>query len=132
MITLKTVQAGKLRHEIQVKDFAALYSDMPEPQGGEGSAPEPHDYFDLSLGACKALTAILYARHKGMALDGLTVTVHRDDSEERQGLYRLAVTLELQGQLTDAEKERLVTIADRCPIHKLMTSTEVRIETALG
>lgn len=132
MITLKTVEAGKLRHSIDVEDFSALFTDVPANLGGEGSAPDPHDYFDLSLGACKALTIFLYARHKQLPLEKLTVTVSRDDSQERKGLYQLSVTLAPEGDLRDEDKAKLVEIGERCPIHKLMTSTEVRIETMLA
>ncbi|WP_115717740.1 OsmC family protein [Gallaecimonas mangrovi] len=132
MITLETVEAGKLRHRVQVEHFDALFADVPQALGGEGTAPDPHDYFDLSLGACKALTIFLYARHKKLPLETLTVTVSRDDSEERKGKYQLSVTLAMAGDLSDDEKAKLVDIGDKCPIHKLMTSTEVSISTALA
>ncbi|MNG25525.1 hypothetical protein D3C84_1103940 [compost metagenome] len=58
--------------------------------------------------------------------------VSRDDSEERQGVYRLSVQLDLHGALDEAQRQQLLRIADRCPVHKLMTSTEVQITTRLG
>ncbi|EKE74953.1 OsmC family protein [Gallaecimonas xiamenensis] len=132
MITLQTVSAGQLRHRIDVPNFEALYTDVAQDLGGEGSAPDPHDYFDLALGSCKALTLFLYARHRQLPLEKLTVTVTRDASEEKKGLYRLAVTLKAEGDLSDGDRQKLMEIADRCPIHKLMTSTEVRIDTSLA
>lgn len=109
-----------------------LHSDVSAEFGGEGSAPEPHDLFDAALGACKALTLALYAKQKGLPLDGLDVKLNRDDSQERQGIYRLDVELTLHGALDDAQRQQLLRIADKCPIHKLLTSSEVQISTLLS
>jgi len=129
MIRIRT-EAG-LRHRIEVGDHL-LHTDVPASLGGEGSGPEPHDLFDSALGACKALTLMLYARQRGLPLDSLEVRVSRDDGQERQGLYRLTVELELHGALDNAQRQQLLRIADKCPVHKLMTSTEVQVETRLG
>ncbi|NQD92396.1 OsmC family protein [Pseudomonas sp. CrR25] len=108
-----------------------LHSDVPVELGGTGAAPEPHDLFDAALGACKALTMALYAKQRGLPLDGLDVQVSRDDSEERQGIYRLAVSLTLHGELDDAQRQQLLRVADKCPVHKLMTTSEVQVVTQL-
>jgi putative redox protein len=60
------------------------------------------------------------------------VEVTRDDSEEQKGKYHLNVKLTLKGVLTDQQRDELHRIADRCPIHKLMTTAEVSIETKLS
>lgn len=109
-----------------------LYSDVSVELGGEGAAPEPHDLFDAALGACKALTLALYAKQRGIPLEGLDVQLSRDDSQERQGVYRLDVELTLHGALDDAQRQQLLRIADKCPIHKLMTSSEVQVSTQLS
>ena len=71
-----------------------------------------------------------YAKRNGIPLEGTDVQLERDDSEERKGVYVLKVALTFHGPLDDAQKKRLHDVVARCPIHKLMTSTEVRIETA--
>ncbi|MDO9618041.1 MAG: OsmC family protein [Pseudomonas sp.] len=109
-----------------------LHSDVSVELGGAGSAPEPHDLFDAALGACKALTLALYAKQRGLPLDGLDVKLNRDDSQERQGIYRLDVELTLHGALDDAQRQQLLRVADKCPIHKLMTSSEVQVSTQLS
>lgn len=119
-----------LRHSIEIGEHL-LHTDVPAEFGGEASGPEPHDLFDAAIGACKALTLMLYARQKGMPLEGLDVRVNRDDSEERQGVYRLAVQLDLHGPLDEAQRQQLLRIADKCPVHKLVTSSEVQITTQL-
>lgn len=109
-----------------------LHSDVSVELGGEGSAPEPHDLFDAALGACKALTLALYAKQRGLPLEGLDVKLNRDDSQERQGIYRLDVELTLHGALDDAQRQQLLRVADKCPIHKLMTSSTVEVSTQLS
>lgn len=103
--------------------------DMPPPQG---AGPDPHDYFDTSLGACKALTLTLYAQRKGIPLLSVDVDVQRDDADERKGVYRLKTVLTLNGDLTDEQRNELLDVAARCPIHKLMTSTDVQVSTVLA
>jgi putative redox protein len=103
--------------------------DMPAPQG-EG--PDPHDYFDAALGGCKALTLMVYAKGHGIPLEGVDVQVARDQTDERRGEYRLAVRLKLQGQLSDEQVATLLAVADRCPVHKLMTTTNIAITTEGG
>jgi len=129
-ITVNTESSKGFRHSIQVDDHQ-LFTDLPTSAGGEGTAPEPHDYFDAALGACKALTLKLYAQKKNIPLTGVTVEIKHDNSEEQKGKYGLHVKLTLKGVLTDAQREELHRVADRCPIHKLMTSSEVSIETHL-
>ena len=130
-VTVNTVSADGFRHSVQI-DEHELFADVPTSSGGEGTAPEPHDYFDAALGAWKALTLKMYAKTKDIPLTGVTVEVKRDNAEEQKGKYALHVKLTLKGVLTDAQREELHRVADRCPIHKLMTTTDVSIETHLS
>ena len=102
------------------------------PADSTDSAPGAHDYFDASLAACKALTATWYAKRKQIPLERVDVHVERDDKEERQGHYRLQVRLSFHGPLSGEQRDALFRAVSACPIHKLMTTTEVHIETALG
>jgi putative redox protein len=131
-ITVNTESSEGFRHSIQIDDHELFFADLPKAQGGEGSAPEPHDYFEAALGACKALTLKLYAQKKDIPLTGVTVEVKHDNSQEQQGKYALQVKLTLKGVLTDAQRKELHRVADRCPVHKLMTTSEVTIETLLS
>ncbi len=131
-ITVNTESSEGYRHSIQVDEDHHFFTDLPKSAGGEGTAPEPHDYFDAALGACKALTLKLYAQKKNIPLTGVTVEIKHDNSEESKGKYALHVKLTLKGVLTDAQRDELHRVADRCPIHKLMTTSEVSIETHLS
>jgi putative redox protein len=93
------------------------------------AGPEPHDLYDASLAACKALTVLIYARRKGIPVEDIEVVVDRDDSEERKGIYRLKSGLRLTGDLTEAQRDELLRVAGKCPVHKLMAEVKTEIET---
>lgn len=131
-VTVNTVSHDSFRHSIKIDDQDPVFTDLPKTIGGESSAPSPHDYFDAALGACKALTVKLYAQKKDIPLTGVTVEVKHDASEEQQGKYALHVKLTLKGVLTDAQRDELHRVADKCPVHKLMTTAEITIETHLS
>lgn len=78
------------------------------------------------------MTVRLYAQKKDIPLTGVTVEVTHDAAEEQKGKYRLNVKLTLKGVLTDAQRDELHRVADKCPVHKLMTTAEVSIETTLS
>lgn len=120
------------RQRVELDGFDDLFVDVPVAYGGEGSAPDPHDYFDLSLGACKAITSMMYAKRKKWPLEGISVKVQRDDSEERNGTYRLDVEMTFHGIEDAAQRARLEEISHKCPIHRLMTSSTVEVNTRVG
>ena len=105
-------------------------ADVDAEAGGHDEAPSAHDYFDASLAACKSLTAVWYAKRNGIPLERVESQVERDATEERKGRYVLRVRLTFHGPLTDEQKKRLYDAVSRCPVHKLMTTTEIAIETA--
>jgi len=124
-------RAHRMRHMVHVRQHAFAV-DEPLANGGEDLGVTAHELYDSALGACKAMTVLWYAQRKQIPLDDIKVTVERDDSEERRGVYRLRVTLDLSGPLTDAQRQELLAVAGKCPVHKLMTqvTTEVVTEPA--
>jgi putative redox protein len=124
-------RAQKMKHTVHVRQHSFTV-DEPPSNGGEDLGVTPHDVYDSALGACKALTTLWYARRKQMPLDDIHVTVERDDHEERGGIYRLRVTLQLTGALTDAQRQELLTVAGKCPLHKLMAQATTEIVTELA
>ncbi len=131
-ISITTESSDSFRHRIEVDDRHELLTDLPKSLGGEDSAPDPHDYFDTALGACKALTLMHYARAHDIPLTGVTVEVSHDSSQEKDGRYGISVELTLKGVLDDTQRATLRRVADRCPVHRLMTTSEVTIETRLA
>jgi putative redox protein len=105
-------------------------TDLSIEGGGKDSAPGAHDYFDAALASCKSVTAMWYAKKKGIALERVEVRITRDASAERSGTYRLGVELAFHGPMSDEDRARLFAAVAHCPVHKLMTTTDVIIETA--
>lgn len=132
-MTIEVVRdtSRKMKHTVHVRQHAFAV-DEPESNGGEDLGPTPHDVYDSALGACKALTTLWYARRKLMPVEDIRVTVERDDSEERRGVYRLRVTLDVSGPLTDAQRQELLAVAGKCPVHKLMTQVTTEVVTELA
>ena len=130
-IEIRRDRAAKMKHVVRVRQHA-FAADEPAANGGEDLGPTPHDLYDSALGACKALTLLWYSRRKQIPLDDIAVTVERDDSQERQGAYRLHVTLQLGGALDEAQRQELLRVADKCPVHKLMTQVRTEVTTLLA
>lgn len=124
-------QNRPMRQEIRIGAHA-LAADENIEQGGEGSAPAPHDFYDAALGACKAMTVLWYARRKGIPVESIEVRVERDSTQERSGTYRLDAQLRLGGTLSSAQQQELLSVAAKCPIHKLMTDVTTEITTSLA
>ena len=120
----------KMRHHVRVRQHG-FDVDEPAANGGEDLGPTPHDLYDSALGACKALTLLWYARRKGLPVEDVHTVVERDASAERSGTYRLATRLEVSGDLSDAQLAELEAVAQKCPVHKLMTAVTTEISTTV-
>jgi putative redox protein len=130
-ITVTRDLAQPMGHTITVREHR-IDTDGSVEEGGTDSGPSPHDLYDAALGACKALTLVWFAKRKGIALRELEVRVERDASEERHGVYKLTTALHLGGDLSDDDRQALLAAAQKCPVHKLMTSVTTEITTVLA
>jgi putative redox protein len=130
-ITITRDVSARMKHVVAIGAHA-ITVDEPVSNGGEDLGPTAHDLYDSALGTCKAMTVLWYARRKQIPLEDIQVSVVRDDSEERQGRYRLAVVMDLRGPLSDAQRQELLRVADKCPVHRLMTQVTTEIATALA
>jgi putative redox protein len=129
-MTIRVVRDRRalMRHDVHIGNYK-LTTDLSVANGGEGSGPAPHDFYDAALGACKALTVLWYAKRRNIPVEGIEVAVERDASQERAGIYRLSTELALTGTLSTAQREDLLRVARECPIHKLMTEVTTEIST---
>ena len=119
-----TVTPSEYPQRIEIRAHALSADD-----DATDSAPSPHDLFDASLAACKALTAHWYAKRHAIPLERVETTIERDDANERLGRYHLRVRVTFHGTaLTDEHRATLHRAIAACPIHKLMTTTDVEIE----
>ncbi|WP_298189294.1 OsmC family protein [Novosphingobium sp.] len=130
MITVTRIDTAGTPHRITVRGHEFV-TDMTPAAGADNEGPDPHEIYDAALGACKALTVLWLAQRKGMALEDIEVVVTRDDSEERNGIYRLRTALMLTGDLSGEEREALLAAAKKCPVHKLMSDVKTEIDTVL-
>jgi putative redox protein len=95
--------------------------------GGENSAPDPHDLLDSSLAACTAITLSMYAKRRGIPLKGINIDIERDASKEKSGEYNLVLNIHFVGDLSDEQKQQLLDIIEKCPIHKLLSHATINI-----
>ena len=95
-MTIRVVRdhLAPMRHEIHIGRHI-LSSDLNVEEGGGGSGPNPHDLYDAALGACTALTVLWYAKRRNIPVAGIEVSVERDATQERAGIYRLSTALTL-------------------------------------
>ena len=127
-ITVRRDGTTGTRHILKIRNHEIAIDASPAG-GGSDAGPEPHDLYDASLAACKALTVLIYARRKGMPVEDIEVVVDRDDSEERKGVFRLKSSLRVTGELTEAQRDELLRVAGKCPVHRLMTEVKTEIQT---
>jgi putative redox protein len=123
-------RTGKMKHTVTARQHSFAI-DEPVSNGGEDLGPTPHDLYDSALGACKAMTVLWYAHRKQIPLEDIEVSVERDDSQERQGHYKLTVSMALGGPLSDAQRQELLNVAAKCPVHRLMTAATTEVVTVL-
>jgi putative redox protein len=136
-VVVRETRGGKFQQEIRAGRHRLL-SDEPPQVGGSDSGPSPYDLLLGALGACTSMTLRLYAENKALALRRVTVRlshsrIHAADCEtcETQSgmLDRIERSIELDGDLDDAQRVRLLEIADKCPVHRTLTS-EIDIRTS--
>ena len=115
-----------------------LVADEPQPTGDD-AAPTPYDLLLAALGACTTMTVRMYANRKGWPLERVRVTLQHSrihaqdcaDCETRLGwIDHIDRGIELEGDLDDTQRQRLLHIAERCPVHQTLTS-EVDVATSL-
>jgi putative redox protein len=121
---------GFLKQRITAGDHT-LIADEPRGAGGSDAGPDPYSFLLAALGACTSMTLQLYARHKGIPLEKVQVSlrnarIHAKDCEicdSKEGkIEQIERYISLTGPLTDEQKQRLLEIAQRCPVHKTLTS----------
>ncbi len=135
-VVVRETRAGKFQNTVSVGPHH-LIADEPRAAGGDESGPGPYDFLLGALGACKSMTMRLYADRKSFPLERTTVTLSHSkiyakdcaECETREGMLdEINVAIGLEGPLDVEQRKRILEIADKCPVHRTLTS-EIRIVT---
>ncbi len=135
-VVVRETRAGRLQQTVTIGPHRML-ADEPVAAGGEDLGPGPYDFVLAGLGACTSMTMRLYAERKSLPLERVTVTlkhskIHAEDCAEcetREGMLdQIDLTVAMEGALDAEQRQRLMEIADKCPVHRTLTS-EIRIVT---
>lgn len=102
-------------------------SDIDEANGGNSSGPSPHEYLGAALAACTGMTLKMYAQRKSWDLQDAIVTV---DIERVNDIEKFKRSIKLVGVVDAEQSQRLLEIANKCPVHKALTGT-IEINTEL-
>ncbi len=127
------------RNEIEIGEHR-LIADEPLAAGGTNLGPTPYDLVAAGLGGCTSMTMHVVAKRENIPLTGVEVSVSSDrlyakdcaDCTSTDGyIHRFTVVIRLTGNLTEAQRERMLTVARRCPVAKTLMA-EIKIEETLA
>jgi putative redox protein len=123
-----TGHIGSTNYQVLLDDGKHTWlADEPESLGGGDRGPDPVSLLKSSLAACTSITLKMYAQRKGWPLADVRVSIAFESADGASTFDRHIV---LEGDLTDEQRERLLQIANACPVHKILTST-IAIRTGL-
>jgi putative redox protein len=135
-VVVRETRASKFQNTVSIGPHH-LVADEPASAGGDDTGPGPYDFVLAGLGACKSMTMRLYADRKSFPLERATVTLNHskiyakdcEECETREGMLdQIEVAIGLEGPLDADQRKRILEIADKCPVHRTLTS-EIRIVT---
>ncbi len=113
-------------HEVDIEGGHTIVVDEPIDDGGTDTGPSPGRLLTASLAACTAVTMEMYAERKGWTIGAVEVDV--DATYEGHVPKTFDLTVRLPGGLSDEQRQKLLVIASRCPVHRALTGeTTVRI-----
>ena len=116
-------------HEIEIREHR-ITVDEPEDRGGTDTGPTPTELLAGSLAGCTAITIEMYADRKGWDLGRVEVSVDYGEPSAA-GSPSFQVRIATPAGLTDEQRERILIIAGKCPVHKTLAAEDVRIEDSL-
>jgi uncharacterized OsmC-like protein/pimeloyl-ACP methyl ester carboxylesterase len=135
-VVVRETRNSKFQQTVSIGPHQML-ADEPVAAGGEDSGPGPYDYLLAGLGACTSMTMRMYADRKSLPLERVTVTLKHSkiyaedcaECETKAGMLdQIDRTIAMEGTLDADQRQRLMEIADKCPVHRTLTS-EIRILT---
>ncbi|MEI7473187.1 MAG: OsmC family protein [bacterium] len=125
-----------LKHECKIGDFTFIM-DEPVSAGGDNEGPSPYDMMLAALGACTSMTIQMYARRKNWEIQDIKVNLTHEKiyakdcetCETKTGrLDKITRNIEIKGDLSEEQKDRLLEIAEKCPVHKTLSSENLIVD----
>jgi uncharacterized OsmC-like protein/fermentation-respiration switch protein FrsA (DUF1100 family) len=135
-VVVRETRDGKFQQAVSIGPHHLL-ADEPVAAGGEDSGPGPYDFVLAGLGACTSMTMRLYAERKSLPLERVTVTLKHSkiyaqdcaECETKAGMLdQIERVIAIEGALDAEQRGKLMEIADKCPVHRTLTS-EIHIVT---
>jgi putative redox protein len=108
----------RLRQQVQIREHE-LTADEPKDTGGDNSGPSPQELLAASLASCTAVTMEMYAARKGWDVGEITVNVDYEPAH-RGSPTRFEMTVSLSKEIPEEQRERLMQIAAKCPVHRTL------------
>jgi putative redox protein len=139
VVEVSETRTGPLAQCVRAGRHAFMVGE-PVSVGGDDAGPAPYDYLVAALGACTSITMRLYAERKGIAAERFSVRLsHRNihardcaDCETKEGdIGEITREIIIEGDVPEAERARLMEIADKCPVHRTLTH-EIKIRSRLA
>ena len=118
---------GRLRQHIEIREHE-LTADEPEDHGGDDAGPSPQELLAASLASCTAITMEMYAVRKGWEVGDITVDVDYEPAQ-RGSPTRFVMEVKLPKELPEDQRERLMQIAAKCPVHRTLEGEVMFEET---
>ena len=109
---------GSLRHEVEVGRHR-LTADEPKKNGGSDAGPNPQELLAASLASCTAVTVEMYADRKGWDIGDVAVDVDYEPAQ-RGSPTRFRMSVQLAKELPEEQREKLMQIAAKCPVHRTL------------
>jgi putative redox protein len=109
---------GTLKHEVEVRGHTVV-ADEPQDSGGTDTGPSPEELLAASLASCSAITMVMYANRKGWDVGDIVVDVDYEPSQ-RGSPTRFTMEVRLPKELPEEQRERLMQIAAKCPVHRTL------------
>lgn len=125
-----------LQHEVKMNGYT-LILDEPKDVGGDAKGPSPYETMLAALGACTSMTMLMYARRKGWDLKDIEIDLshekmHAEDCETCETktgrLDKITRNIRVKGDLNEEQKNKLLEIAEKCPVHRTLTNENVIVD----